>query len=86
LADALDEHRRHLELPVARRRARRLAALADFSAEHGDNGLRLLGGRRGAEGFLAELDPTLDAAAMRRALEERAGVGGLTRRVRPRCL
>jgi LAO/AO transport system kinase len=76
LAAALDAHGRHLELPVARRRARRLAALADFSAEHGERGLRLLGGRRGAEGVLAELDPTLDAPALRRALEERAGVNG----------
>jgi LAO/AO transport system kinase len=74
LVEALDTHARHLELPVARRRARRLAALADFSAEHGERGLRLLGGRRGAEGFLAELDPTLDAPALRRALEEHAGV------------
>jgi len=74
LVEAIDEHFRHLELPVARRRARRLTALADFLAEHGEHGLRLLGGRRGAEGFLAELDPTLDAAALRRALEEHAGL------------
>src|SRR5205823_7792243 len=74
LVAALDEHQRHLVLPVARRRARRLTALAYFLAEHGEHGLRLLGGRRGAEAFLAELDPTLDAPALRRALEERAGV------------
>src|SRR3954462_5851381 len=74
LVEAIDEHFRHLELPVARRRARRLTALAAFLAEHGEHGLRLLGGRRGAEGFLAELDPTLDAAALRRALEEHAGL------------
>jgi GTPase len=74
LVAAIDEHRRHLELPVVRRRARRLTALADFVAEHGEHGLRLLGGRRGAEGFLAELDPTRDAPALRRALEERAGI------------
>src|SRR3954451_20149756 len=74
LVAALDEHFRHLELPIARRRARRLTALADFLAEHGEHGLRLLGGRRAAEGFLAELDPTLDALALRQALEERAGL------------
>jgi LAO/AO transport system kinase len=74
LVAAIDEHRRHLELPVARRRARRLTALADFLAEHGEHGLRLLGGRRVAEGFLAELDPTLDAASLRVALEKRAGL------------
>ena len=51
-----------------------VALIGVTAAEHGERGLRLLGGRRGAEGFLAELDPTLDAPALRRALEERAGV------------
>ena len=74
LVAALDGHRGTIDLPARRVRARRRHALADFAAEHGERGLRLLGGRRGAEGFLAELDPTLDAPALRRALEERAGV------------
>jgi LAO/AO transport system kinase len=76
LIAALDAHRTRLEVPVVRRRARRLAALADFTAEHGERGMRALGGRRGAETFLAEQDPTLGAPALRRALEERAGVAG----------
>jgi LAO/AO transport system kinase len=76
LVAALDSHRARLELPVLRRRSRRLAALADFMAEHGDRGMRALGGRRAAEAFLAEQDPTLGGAALRRALEERAGVAG----------
>jgi LAO/AO transport system kinase len=76
LVAALDAHHARLELPVVRRRARRLAALADFTAEHGERGIRALGGRRGAEAFLAEQDPTLGAPTLRRALEERAGVPG----------
>jgi len=72
LADALAAHRAGLELPAARARARRLGALADFTAEHGERGLRALGGRRAAERFLAEQDPGLDAAALARALEARA--------------
>jgi LAO/AO transport system kinase len=72
LAAALDAHRAGLDLPAIRARARRLGALADFTAEHGERGLRALGGRRAAERFLAELDPGLDAAAVTRALETRA--------------
>ena len=72
LADALAAHRAGLDLPAARARARRLGALADFTAEHGERGLRALGGRRAAERFLAEQDPGLDAAALARALEARA--------------
>jgi LAO/AO transport system kinase len=74
LADALDAHRAGLDLAAARLRARRLGALADFTAEHGDRGLRALGGRRAAERLLLELDPGLDAAALARALEGVAGV------------
>src|SRR5204862_7619912 len=76
LAGALDRHRARLELPVVRRRARRLAALADFAAEHGERGLRALGGRRAAEAFLAEQDPTLGSPELLHLLEERAGVTG----------
>ena len=35
-------------------------ALADFAAEHGERGLRALGGRREAENWLSEQDPGLD--------------------------
>src|SRR5918993_288081 len=54
LAAALDAHRAGLDLPAVRARARRLGALADFTAEHGERGVRALGGRRVAERFLAE--------------------------------
>ena len=73
LADALDAHREALDLPAARLRARRLGALADFVAEHGERGLRALGGRRTAARWLAEQDAALEQPALLRALEARAG-------------
>src|SRR4051794_1259381 len=74
LADALDAHRGRVDVAARRLRARRLAALADFTIEHGERALRALGGRRAAERLLAEQDPGLDAAALGRALEDAAGV------------
>jgi LAO/AO transport system kinase len=71
LADALAEHRAGLDIAAARTRARRLGSLADFVAEHGERGLRALGGRRAAERFLAEQDPALESPALVRALEAR---------------
>jgi LAO/AO transport system kinase len=72
LIDALDEHRRGLDLTARRLRARRMHALADFAAEHGERGLRALGGRREAVRFLEEQDPGLDVAGLERMLGERA--------------
>jgi len=69
LADALERHRAGLDLETARTRARRLGALADFAAEHGERGLRALGGRRAAERLIAGEDPALDTASLVRALE-----------------
>ena len=68
LVDALDAHRARLDLPARRLRARRMHALADFVTEHGERGLRALGGRRAAEQWLAEQDPGLDVPALERAL------------------
>jgi LAO/AO transport system kinase len=73
LADALDEHQANLDLHERRVRSRRMHALADFVTEHGERGLRALGGRRQAERWLADQDPGLDVAALERALAERAG-------------
>jgi LAO/AO transport system kinase len=73
LADAIDAHHAALDLPARRLSGRRAHALADFVAEHGERGLRALGGRRGAEKLLAELDPGLDVPALLRALEAEAG-------------
>jgi LAO/AO transport system kinase len=72
LADALDAHRARLDLPARRLRARRLHALADFAAEHGDRGLRALGGRRAAERWLDEQDSALDVPSLLDALEHHA--------------
>jgi GTPase len=69
LVAALDAHRAGLDLPVVRTRSRRLGALADFVAEHGESGLRALGGRREARVWLEEQDPGLDEAALVLALE-----------------
>jgi len=73
LTEALDEHRAGLDLAAERKRARRLAALADFVAERGDSGLRAVGGRREAERYLASLDPGLSSRELVAALSERAG-------------
>jgi len=72
LVDALDEHRRGLELSARRLHARRAAALSDFQLEHGERGLRALGGRRAAGALLAEQDPRLGVAELTAALEHRA--------------
>ena len=72
LVEALDSHRDRIDLEARRVRARRRHALADFAAEHGDRGLRRLGGRRAAERFLEEQNPGLDVPALEARLEERA--------------
>ncbi|MEA2270353.1 MAG: GTPase [Solirubrobacteraceae bacterium] len=72
LASALDAHRARLDLPARRIAARRAGALADFAAEHGERGLRALGGRRAAERRLAEEDPGADVPALTAALEREA--------------
>ena len=74
LADALDAHRAAVDVPARRLRARRLAALADFTIEHGEQALRALGGRRAAERLLDAQDPGLDTRALGRVLEEAAQV------------
>ena len=70
LLAALDEHRARVDLPERRRRARRSGALADFVVEHGEAGLRALGGRAGAEELLAAQDDALDSPALLAALEQ----------------
>ena len=72
LAAGIDAHRAGLDLPSARLRARRLAAVAEFAAEHGERGLRGLGGRRAAERVIAELDPALEIPALVATLESAA--------------
>jgi hypothetical protein len=79
LVAALDAHREALDLPARRVAARRDSALADFLAEHGERGLRALGGRRAAVKALAGQDPGLDVATLVERLEERAEGGRMTR-------
>jgi len=72
LADALEEHRAGLDLASHRAAARRAAALTDFAVEHGELGLRALGGRQAAETLLARQDPGLDVGALVAALQQGA--------------
>jgi LAO/AO transport system kinase len=69
LVEALDAHRAALDLAAARTRIRRLGALADFLHEHGERGLRALGGRRAATRWLSEQDPALPEPELLRRLE-----------------
>jgi LAO/AO transport system kinase len=71
LVDAFDAHRERADLAAVRVRARRAGALSDFLAEHGERGLRALGGRRAAERFLAEQDPEVPEPELVRRLEAR---------------
>jgi GTPase len=73
LIDALDAHRATLGLAERRLRSRRRHALADFVTEHGERGLRALGGARAAERWLDEQDPGLDVPSLEQRLAERAG-------------
>ena len=72
LVDALDQRHRALDLPVHRLRGRRAAALAQFTVEHGERGLRRLGGRRTAWAWLEAQPPGLDAQALATGLESLA--------------
>ncbi len=74
LVSALDAHRARLDLPARRLAARRASALADFAAEHGDRGVRALGGRRAAQRRLAGQDPGADVPALTAALEREAAL------------
>jgi LAO/AO transport system kinase len=72
LADALAAHRAQIDVPSRRLRSRRLTALRELVAEHGEAALRALGGRREAERRLAAQDPALDVSALVVALREDA--------------
>jgi LAO/AO transport system kinase len=72
LVAALDAHREGLDVGASRLRSRHLAALADFTAEHGERALRALGGRRAAEALLRGKDPALSVAELTVRLEEAA--------------
>jgi LAO/AO transport system kinase len=69
LVAALDAHRARVDLGARRVRARRSGALADFLVEHGERGLRAVGGRRAASKLLAEADPAADEPSLVAVLE-----------------
>jgi LAO/AO transport system kinase len=70
LVAAFDAHLASIDLGERRLHARRANALSDYVHEHGDRGLRALGGRRAAERLLEAQDPALDTAALVTALEQ----------------
>jgi LAO/AO transport system kinase len=70
LIAALDEHRGRVDLLARRVGARRAGALADFLVEHGEHGLRAVGGRRAALKQLAAADPATDEPTLVALLEE----------------
>ncbi len=72
LATAIVAHRDGLDFRQERLRARRRAAVREFAAEHGDAGIRAVGGRREAERFLAEQDGAKGVSELVAALAGRA--------------
>jgi LAO/AO transport system kinase len=73
LLAALDAHRASLDVTAARVRSRRLSALREFTAEHGEGALRALGGRLDAERFLAGQDPAAGVPELVAGLRARTG-------------
>jgi LAO/AO transport system kinase len=72
LVQALEEQRVSTDLATRRLQARRASALLEFAHEHGERGLRALGGRTGAETLLASLPADLEVPALLKALEQAA--------------
>ncbi len=70
LVAALAGHRAAVDIPSRRLRARRAGALSDFAVEHGERGLRALGGRRAAEQLLDAQEPQLEVPALLAVLEQ----------------
>jgi LAO/AO transport system kinase len=69
LTGALGAHRERVDLPQRRLRARRLSALREFTAEHGETALRALGGRREAQRLLEGREAGESVAELVAALE-----------------
>jgi LAO/AO transport system kinase len=73
LVAAIEEHRAGLDPGERRLHARRAGALREFTVEHGERGVRALGGRAAAEALLASQDPGLEVPALVSALERKMG-------------
>jgi LAO/AO transport system kinase len=74
LIEALRARRAELDLSQRRLRSRRAQALSEYEREHGERGLRALGGRREAQQLLRGEDPQLEVPALVAALERAAEV------------
>jgi LAO/AO transport system kinase len=74
LVETLEAHRRSIDLAGRRLRARRAGALTDFVTEHGERGLRRLGGRRTAERWLEDQPSGEGVPGLVASLEARAGL------------
>jgi LAO/AO transport system kinase len=72
LIAALEAHRERIDVAERRLRARRLSALREFTAEHGESALRAIGGRREALQLVANHADSDSVAALVSALEEAA--------------
>jgi LAO/AO transport system kinase len=72
LTAALDAHRARIDVAERRLRARRLSALREFTAEHGESALRALGGRREALRLVESRPESESVAELVGALEEAA--------------
>jgi LAO/AO transport system kinase len=70
LVAALEAHRERIDLGERRLRARRLSALREFTAEHGESALRAVGGRREAQRLLEGRAPGESVGELVRALDE----------------
>ncbi len=79
LIGALEEERAGTDIAARRLRARRKGALLDFTAEHGERGLRALGGRPAADRLLEREDAGLDTQALVISLEQAADRAGSSR-------
>jgi LAO/AO transport system kinase len=73
LVEELARHRAELDISARRLHARRAGALTDFAVEHGERGLRALGGRQEAETLLAAEAPDLEVPALVAILERAMG-------------
>lgn len=70
LAQALEQRRLALDLKARRTQVRLAGALRDFALEHGDRGLRAVGGRSAATRLLESCDPGMSEAQLAAALED----------------
>ena len=69
LLDALDQHREGEDVAARRISARRARALREFQDEHGERGLRAIGGRARAQELLGSEDPGTEVPALVAVLE-----------------